>query len=109
MPTNAVKGTVTYDGQAIKTGVIYFDNKDSTLPSYNATITEGAYSAAVVKGKYTVRIQASKLEPLPPGVVGASGEKEGLVQYLPAKYNEKTELSADVSGPAEFNFSLKSD
>lgn len=108
LATEAVKGKVTFDGTAVAEGVIYFDNSSKSLPSVNAPIKNGDYLAKVVKGKYTVRVTAYKMEPLPPGTVGASGETEGRVQFLPPQFNEQTTLSADVVGAKELNFDLKS-
>ena len=107
--TNKVKGKISLNGEAVKEGLIYFDNTDKTLPSANAPIKDGDYSATLVKGKYMVRINGTKLAPYPPGKVGASGEKEGPQQYLPAKFNEKTELTAEVAGTRDdLDFILKS-
>ncbi len=107
--THSVKGKVSFDGTDVKEGLIYFDNTDKSLPSYNAIITDGSYTTSVVAGKYSVRITAMKITPFPAGKVGASGEKEGPQQYLPAKFNEKTTLSAEVSAaPKELDFLLTS-
>jgi hypothetical protein len=36
------------------------------------------------------------------------GDKEEMRQYLPERYNAKTELTADVPAPGPLNFDLKS-
>jgi hypothetical protein len=111
LPTHDVKGKVTYDGADVPEGVILFNSTTKEVPSYNLLITEGSFSGKLVKGNYTVMIKATKVAPYPSGTVGANGEKEGPVQYLAAKYNESTTLSADVTGvigTQEFDFPLKS-
>ena len=111
VPTHEVKGKVTYDGAALPDGVIFFDSTKKDVPSYSVLVKEGAFSAHLAKGNYTVRITGTKTAPYPAGTVGANGEKEGPIQYLPAKYNTETILSADVtgaSGSQEVDFTLKS-
>jgi hypothetical protein len=110
LPTTEIKGKVTFDGAGIPDGVVYFDSANKSAPSYSTQIKEGEYSSQMAKGTYTVRITAMKSGPYPAGVVGANGEKEGPVQYIPAKYNEATTKSIDVTGagPQEIDFPLTS-
>lgn len=106
--TNRVKGKVSFQDEPIKEGQIFFDSADKTIPSATAAIKDGEYTAAVVNGKYKVRINATKMLPYPPGVKGASGEKEGPQQFLPARFNDKSDLTADVSGARnDLDFILK--
>lgn len=97
----AVSGVVTLDGQPLENARVMF-TPDHSRPSGAMTDANGRYElvfnekikgAAV--GKHKVRI-----------TLGSAMEPE----KLPAKYNIKTELTADVKpGPNEdINFDLKS-
>jgi len=107
-PTHEIKGKVTFDGETIKEGVVFFESSDPKTPKVNTSISDGVYKAELPAGKYAVRITAMKMAKYPPGKVGASGEKEGPQQFLPPKFNEKSTLTADISGPRELDFALTS-
>lgn len=98
-----VSGTVTFDGEPVKEGHIAF------LPNGGGgSITDGRYSISTPPGSFKVEINASKLQKLPPGQVGMDGAKEEVREYIPERYNSKTELKADVSGSTTLDFTLKS-
>lgn len=101
------KGTVSFDGAPIPEGYIAFVPKGKGLGG-GGNIVNGAYSVKTEPGKFRVEITASKLMPLPPGQVGMEGERELVQQYLPNKYNVKSELSADVPSKDPVPFDLKS-
>ncbi len=106
---HSVTGSVTYDGTALAEGDIVFKPKDPKVGRpEGAKIKDGKYTAKVQAGSYNVEITASKLVKLPAGKKGALGETEMPEQYLPEKYNKKTELSADVSAGMTKDFELKS-
>jgi hypothetical protein len=99
-----VTGTVKYDGQPVAEGDISFIPEDKSVGGEGGKIKDGRYTLKVKEGKNKVQIFASR------GVPGKKGPMgEDLVeQYIPEKYNDKTELTADVSsGKKEFNFDLK--
>ena len=103
-----IEGKVSYQGEPVKNGVIYFEKiGDKETEPKSAPISDGAYSVKLKDGKYTVRISGTKVMPLPKGVVGASGEKEGPKEYLPARFNAKSDLTADIAGPRTLDFPLK--
>jgi len=101
-----VSGTVTYRGEPLEAGVIWFFPTEGTdAPMAGAHVVDGKYcidqKGGVPVGTHKVMIEAyrpngtarSQAE-LPPGDIGA-----GLVpkqQYLPAKYNVNTELKATL-------------
>ena len=106
-----VTGTVTVDGQTPPTGSsITFVPADGKSPSAGALIEDGKYTAKDVPvGTAKVEIRVPKLSGRPkkeqagPG----AGETIGLGDALPAKYNDKTELTFDVkSGKNEKNWDL---
>jgi hypothetical protein len=103
-----VKGTVKLDGQPIPDGHISFLT-ESTGMSGGSPIKDGSYRAQIPPGKATVQITASKKMPLPPGEKGMYGDSEELRQYVPDKFNTKSELKADINAPnPALDFDLKS-
>jgi hypothetical protein len=107
-PQAELTGTVTYDGTPIADGAITFQPKDGQSSSAGSLIKDGQYSCKVPPGTSTVSITASKQ-------VGKkklyntpnSPEMPITKELLPAKYNEKTELTYDaVPGKHVKNFDL---
>ncbi|QEL14252.1 hypothetical protein [Limnoglobus roseus] len=101
--THEVSGTVTFDGEPVKEGHIAFAPGGG-----GGSITDGRYKFNSPPGKFTVQINASRMTKLPPGQTGMNGEKEEVREYIPEKYNTKTELKADVPSTGPVDFSLKS-
>jgi len=115
----AVSGTVSFKGAPLKKGMIQFQ------PTSGNETTAGA--AGIVDGKYSI----DRDEGLVPGkyqvmITGILGPSDGAKapkaampgdvlpvlpakELIPAKYNVKTELTAQVAsgGANEFNFDLK--
>jgi hypothetical protein len=92
-----VSGTVTVDGTAIEEGAITFYPVDGQGQTAGGPIKDGKYSVPVSVGLMKVSISYPK----------AIGKKklyntpespEGIIwkEGLPARYNEKTELTLDV-------------
>jgi len=108
-PTMAtVTGSVTYDGKPVPEGDITFSDPENKIAPDAGKIKDGVYTVSVKPGKKKVDIRASKLEKLPAGKKGAMGETEMPVDYIPDKYNLKSELTADVAGGTnKFDFTLK--
>lgn len=99
-----VTGTVTYDGKEVSDGDILFAPDDNTVGPEGGKIVAGKYALKVKEGKNAVKITATRVVP---GKKGPLGE-DWVEQYIPEKYNDKTELSADVGGgKTEHNFELK--
>ncbi len=99
-----VSGTVKYDGQDVAEGYITFVPGDKSVGPEAGPIKDGKYTAKVVSGKNTVKIQATRTVP---GKKGPMGE-DFVEQYIPEKYNDKTELDADIAvGKTTHNFDLK--
>ena len=103
-PTYSVHGLVTLDAKPLTEGNIAFISSE-TGDLQDLTIKDGKYEGQVRAGKRRVEIRAyhprkgprKPLEPPPHN-------------YLPARYNSETTLSADVSaeGPNNFDFELRS-
>lgn len=125
LPRQAVSGKVTLDGQPLDSALITFTPNggggDST--SGAAQVSGGSFSISkaegLIPGSYRVSISATKESP-----VKASRKKEtdsvtgeeiapptsALREVLPARYNARSELKADVTdaGPNDFTFDLTS-
>jgi hypothetical protein len=111
-----VSGTVSFEGKPLAQGQIRFvPEKGSDLPSSGATIAAGKFRAdshgGVAVGSYKISIEAYR--PLGSGpqsgrsALGAGGKN--VEQFIPTKYNYKSELKIDVpSGSTEIvkNFEL---
>ncbi|MBN9120536.1 MAG: hypothetical protein J0I06_15520 [Planctomycetes bacterium] len=102
--TAKVSGKVTFDGKPLDQGTITFRSPNKGAPLQSGDIKEGKYECSSPVGKVTVGIEA--FQPTPAGEQTGMGKRN----YIPEKYNVKSELTADVSesGPNEFNFDLRS-
>ena len=101
-----VSGTVKYDGKEIAEGDIIFQSTDKTAGPDGAKIVGGKYTIQAREGKNMVEIRATRTVP---GKKGPMGE-DWVEEFIPAEYNEKTTLTADVksSGNSNVNFELNS-
>lgn len=107
--TYAVSGTVTFNGQPIKTGDIVFEPESSEVPPDAGQIVDGKYKCKAKAGRMKVRISATREIP---GKTTKGAMGEDLVvkeEYIPAKYNTATELTAEIDAADEntVNFELK--
>ena len=109
---SSVTGTVTLDGQPVSDATVNFSPKAAGSPSNGRTDSAGNYELSFSKskkgaeiGKHSVRITTfRKANPDAETPITAVPEK------IPAKYNSKTELEADVkSGDNTLDFQLKLD
>ncbi len=99
-----VNGTVKFDGQDVAEGDITFIPEDKSVGAEGGKIKAGRYTLKVKEGKNKVQILANRLIP---GKKGPMGE-DAVEPYIPEKYNDKTELTADVAaGKTTHNFDLK--
>jgi hypothetical protein len=94
-----VSGTVTLDGQPLKSGLIRFIPADGRTPTAEATITDGEYSAQVPLGEKRVSISAPKIVGKRKAYETADSPSVDIVEeLLPARYNVTSELTLDVTG-----------
>ena len=107
-----IHGRVTYESDSIAEGKILFLPVDESRPQAIAQIVDGEYktdaSGGVFPGEYKVQVfgyrGTGKVQDLGP----LHGEQEQQVQYVPAKYNDLTELTAQMSSDkSEYNFDLQ--
>jgi hypothetical protein len=102
---HTVTGTVKFDDTPVADGSITFVPEDKNNPSVGDTIKDGKYQVKAKPGHYKVEIRAVREVP---GEKGPMGEPK-MEDYIPAKYNDQTELTADVGkGSDTINFPLKS-
>jgi len=100
-----VSGKVTYKGQPVENGDIFFYPMEGTRgPMSGASIKDGHYIAkakgGVPVGEHLVRISAYRLNTGKANDDMMASAKSGgqRIQYLPEKYNEKSELRLKVDG-----------
>ena len=102
-----VRGTVTFDGQPLEEGHIIFTPEDPSLSPEAGDIVQGEYRLQAHGGMQKVKVSASKEVP---GTEGQGFRGLPLIEeYIPAKYNSATTLSAEVtpSGDNRFDFQLE--
>lgn len=101
--TREVTGTVTFDDKPVEKGYIKFVPDDKTLGPDGGEITDGKFKLKAKPVPCHVEITASR------EVAGAQPDPMGTVpreDYIPEKYNVKTELTADVKSKDSFEFKL---
>jgi hypothetical protein len=110
---------VTLDGAALEGAEINFMPAGGGGVSFAETDSEGRYtlthadgSKGAVIGKHTVSINKEKEDPAPPAGSGDEDDRPedyGPSGLLPPKYNDKTELTAEVkAGANTVDFELTS-
>ncbi len=107
--TGIVAGVVTLDGTPLRTGEIIFRDPDGKVGSAGAQIVDGKYSLKAIPAAMRVEIMdyresASKVTEVNPGA-----KIPVIEQYIPQKYNEKSELIFEVqNGKNKADFELTS-
>jgi hypothetical protein len=103
-----VSGEVTFDGEPVQHGDIVFTPDDPNLGSEAGKIHDGKFEFLAKPGKCKVVIQAAR------GIPGTrdplnGGERQK--DFIPSRYNRKTELRAEVTakGENQFEFHLSSE
>jgi len=111
----AAAGSVTCDGQPLQQGQVVFEPRGAGRMAIGQ-IVDGRCTIAAEKGlsagNYVVRITASR----PTGGMASTGStpgdelREAYEQFLPARYNEASELllEVDATSAIEKDFDLRS-
>jgi hypothetical protein len=112
LPREAVSGRVTFEGKPLAAGLIQFQPAGQEATAGTAPVADGRYAirkdGGLVPGKYRVAITTPVAEAGPaPALPG--DEKPPPREPIPARYNAKSTLAADVAkgGPNTFDFDLK--
>lgn len=125
LPRQPLSGKVTLDGQPIESAVVTFTptNTSGSSTSAAAEVKSGSFSISradgLIPGSYRVSISSTKEVPAKPSrkkeTDSVTGEEitppsTTLAEALPARYNTRSELTAEVAeaGPNEFTFTLTS-
>jgi hypothetical protein len=116
LPRQSVSGTVKFQGEPLKSGLIQFQPSSAEASTAGgAGIVDGQYSISkaegLVPGTYRVSITSvsEAAKPLPPDATPGDPVMK-VKEPIPAKYNATTRLEAKVTkeGPNKFEFDLKS-
>lgn len=104
--TYPVSGTVTWEGAPLPDGHIVFASAGNDQTPAAGQIVNGQYTLQAQAGPKLVQIQANREKrgaAVDPAMGAAAPE-----QYIPAHYNTKTKLNADVQadGQNRFDFQL---
>lgn len=105
--TAAVSGTVTFNGEAVQDGYIYMVPVKPGKALDAGPIVNGRFSFRTLPGEKRVRIEAARAVPgrMAPNAVGEMVPVNE--QYLPAQFNERSELTADLkAGVNRVDFKL---
>jgi hypothetical protein len=105
-----VTGTVTLDGEPLKSGAIHFVPADGRTAAADATITDGKYTVELPPGEKRVTISSPKVVGKRKMYETADSPTVDVVQeLLPAKYNSKSDLTyTATAGSQEKDFPLTS-
>jgi hypothetical protein len=93
-----MEGTVTLDGIPIEKGTIRLIPFDGNGQTAGCGIVDGKYRMQAAPGRMQVRINANRkdgtmLDPLNPG---SGARVDRYREYIPDRYNEKSELEFTV-------------
>ena len=110
----SISGKVSYDGIEVNEGAISFESPDGKSPSVGGMIQKGFYKIENVDvssgGKKIVRINAVTKtgKKIPAGPPFPPGDMVDEIIKMPARFNEKSNLSAEISSskPNVFDFNL---
>lgn len=100
-----VWGTVTFAGESVADGAIYFVAPESEAVLGFAKIGGGRYEARVMPGPARVRITADRRVP---GQTNEAGNPL-IEQYVPARFNEATQLEATINRRQRLDWRLPGD
>jgi hypothetical protein len=106
----SVSGTVTLDGQPLKSGNIRFVPADGQTATADAAITDGQFTATMPPGEKKVSISAPKVTGKKRVYETPDSPMIDIVEeLLPAEYNVRSTLTLNVApGDQSKDFELKS-
>ncbi|MFT5524035.1 MAG: hypothetical protein ACI9G1_005688 [Pirellulaceae bacterium] len=98
----SVSGAATFDGQSIETGDIIFQDADPSAVPDAGKIVDGKYTAKVKPGEKSILVFATKAS----GEVDPAMGMAPQLQYIPAKFNDESELTVTIPAGQEFSHDL---
>lgn len=107
-----VTGSVSLDGKPVTSGQIIFYDVAGTEKAYAGVIKDGEFSFPSTAGQKKVSISSPQevagsstiVGGTPGDPVSAENPAPQILESIPAKYNEQTELTADVTTTGEVTF-----
>jgi hypothetical protein len=102
----SVTGKVTFDGQPLETGQIVFEPKTAGRLGI-AQVSQGDYAMPAehgpTTGSYVVRITANRAtgRKVKAGREPNAAATDQFVQFIPARYNDQSELTTDIGDEAK--------
>ena len=109
---SSVTGSVTFDGQPVKSGTITFVATEGQLVREGGAIRDGEYEVTLPPGKYKIELNAQKLlrKQKQKGFDGDEEEVDITDELFPPRFNTNTELSEVIKpGSNALKFDLKND
>jgi|688.fasta_scaffold28579_4 hypothetical protein len=106
-----VSGVVTLDDKPLPNAAVEFTPVDGKgLTSYGKTDSNGAYVTMATRTDKGSAVGENKVRITTYDILDEGGKQTRIPEKVPLKYNESTELKADVkSGSNTFNFDLKTE
>jgi uncharacterized Zn-binding protein involved in type VI secretion len=103
--TVEITGTVVFDGQPLPKGNIMFLPVGGKGPTAATTIADGKYTLRIALGTKQVQIQGFKVTGQRHVISNDPSSKtvDVLTQYLPERYNTKSELTCKII-PAMYTY-----
>ena len=108
---SSVTGSVTFDGQPVKSGTITFVAPEGALVREGGAIRDGEFEVTLPPGKYKIELNAQKLirKQKQKGFDGNEEEVDITDELFPPRFNTDTELSEVIKpGANAIKFDLKS-
>ena len=105
-PKGSVSCTVTLDGKPLDQGEVSFVTPG--LPPELVAVHDGTFQGKVTVGSHRVEIRAYR--PGKPYFMGPTKMDPSPENYLPARFNSESTLTADVTaaGPNEYKWEVQS-
>ena len=106
-----VTGSVEFDGKPVEDGDILFYPEEKELAPDAGKIVNGQYKLQAKEGRKTVQIRATRVVPGKTQPHPSGGTMEVREDYIPERYNTKTELTAEITAGSEngVDFTLTSE
>lgn len=106
-----VTGSVEFDGKPVEDGDILFYPEEKELAPDAGKIVNGQYKLQAKEGRKTVQIRATRVVPGKTQPHPSGGTMEVREDYIPERYNTKTELTAEITAGSDngVDFTLTSE